>query len=146
MRLPSIALAVLLAAGAAYAAPPVAVSGAWARATAPMQDEGAVYLSLTSEAGDRLVSVSTPDASGAMLHRTTSGNGMSGMADMDDLDLPAGRTVRLEPRGMHVMLMGLKHPLVAGGVLDMALVFAKAGTVRVRVPVVPIGASGPAQQ
>jgi copper(I)-binding protein len=70
-------------------------------------------------------------------------NGMSGMSDMDALPLPAGKTVTLAPHGMHVMLMDLKHKLVAGQTVEVDLSFAKAPGIRVKAPVQPIGASAP---
>ncbi len=121
----------------------VTITGAWARATAPQQTAGAAYLTLTSPGGDRLTGVSSDAASMAMLHRSTSQGGMAGMDDVAVLDLPAGRPVTLAPRGMHVMLMDLRHPLVAGGRLGLTLTLARAGAVQVAVPVLPIGASGP---
>lgn len=135
------ALIVLLA--GAMGSQPVEITGAWARATAPGQDTGVVYLTITSRAADRLVALSSPEAGMAMLHATTQAGGMSGMADVDGVDVPAGEMVRLAPHGMHVMLMDLKHGLVAGGQIGLDLTFAKAGVVHVRVPVQPIGAAGP---
>ena len=134
--------ALLLPSAAAHAAP-VEVTGAWARATAPGQTDGVVYMVLTSDAGDRLTSAGSPESDMAMLHSTTQQGGMSGMQDMDGLDLPAHRSVALAPHGMHLMLMGLKHPLVAGEKLQLDLDFAKAGKMHVTVPVLPLGASGP---
>ncbi len=121
----------------------VQISGAWARATAPQQQEGAVYMSLTSPAGDRLTAVACPEAAGAMLHETMEHGGMSSMQDMDGIDLPPGQTVRLAPRGMHIMLVGLKQKLKPGDRIDVELTFSKAGHETVRVPVQPIGAAGP---
>jgi copper(I)-binding protein len=122
---------------------PVSVSGAWARATAPGQMDGVAYMTLASAAGDRLTGAVSPDAGMAMLHSTTQQGGMSGMQDVDGLDLPAGQEVALAPHGLHLMLMGLKHPLVAGEKLELELDFAKAGKMHVTVPVQPLGASGP---
>ncbi len=140
----SCALLVLLAGSVRPAwAQAVQVRGAWARATAPGQDTGVVYLSMTSPVADRLVAVSSPDAGMAMLHATTESGGMSGMTDVDGVAVPAGGTVKLVPHGMHVMLMDLKHGLVAGTEIGLDLKFAKAGVLHVHVPVQPIGAAGP---
>lgn len=127
----------------AFAQSPVAVHDAWARATAPGQTTGAVYMSLTSPAGDTLTGVSSPDAGAAMLHKTTQMNGMSDMSDMDNLPLPAGKKVTLAPQAMHVMLMDLKHPLVAGQNVEVDLTFAKSPGIQVKAPVQPIAASAP---
>jgi copper(I)-binding protein len=137
--------AVLACACAPAAAQPVRVGAPWARATAPLQDSAAAYMTLTSAQGDRLTGVASPDAAQAMLHRATHGGmaGMAGMADMDAVVLPPGRPVALAPRGMHVMLTGLKHPLAAGGTVVLDLIFDHAGRVRALVPVLPIGSAGP---
>jgi copper(I)-binding protein len=127
----------------AFAQSPVAVHDAWARATAPGQTTGAVYMSITSPTGDTLTGVSSPDAGAAMLHKTTQMNGMSDMADMESLPLPAGKKVTLAPHGMHVMLMDLKHPLVAGQSVGVDLTFAKSPGIHVDAPVQPIAASAP---
>jgi len=124
-------------------AAPIEVSGAWARATAPGQTDGVVYMVLNSAAADRLTSAASPDAEMAMLHGTTQKDGMSGMQDIESLALPAHKKVVLAPHGTHLMLMGLRHPLMAGATLEIDLVFAKAGKVHVTVPVQPLGASGP---
>jgi copper(I)-binding protein len=142
MRVAAVALS--LAAGMVLpAAAAVQVSGAWARATAPGQDEGAVYLSVTSTTADRLTAVSSPDAGMAMLHETTQMGGMSSMQDMDGVALPPGKTVTFAPHGMHIMLMDLKHPLTAGSVIGIDLTFEKAGTVHAQVPVEKTTATGP---
>ena len=138
-------LAILLAVNPAAAQPPinrprVEVSRAWARATAPLQDVTAAYFTVRSPAADTLIAITSPDASAAMLHTTTN---LGGMADMDALNLPAGQTIRLAPRGMHVMLMGLRHPLVAGGTLRLDFRFAHAGAAHVIAQVLPIGSAGP---
>ncbi len=119
------ASALLLAA----AAPGVSVTAPWARATAPRQKEAAVYLQITSP--------------NAMLHKSVTHGGMSGMEDMDGVPLPAGKTVSLAPGGMHIMLMDIPHPLTAGGQVHLTLHFAKSPAVSVMAPVLPIGARGP---
>ena len=119
------------------------VSAPWARATAPGQSAGAIYLTLTSVSADRLVSATSPDADMVMLHRSTEAGGMAGMQDVDGLDLQAGQPVTLAPHGLHLMMTGLKHPLVAGSYITIALRFRQSGSATYNVPVVPIGANGP---
>jgi copper(I)-binding protein len=57
------------------------------------------------------------------------------MREVDAIDLPAGREVRLEPGGLHLMLMGLKAPLKAGDKLSLTLRFERAGEVTLDVPI-----------
>ena len=47
----------------------------------------------------------------------------------------------LKPGSYHVMLMGLKKPLVAGQSIPLTLTFAKAGNISVTVPVQAMGAT-----
>jgi copper(I)-binding protein len=135
---------VLLAAapGISPTASAVAVTAPWARATAPQQKEAAVYLQMTSASGDTLQSIDSDDGM-AMLHKSVTQGGMSGMEDMDGVPLPAGKTVSLAPGGMHIMLMDIPHPLTAGEKVHLTLHFAKSPAVSVTAPVLPIGARGP---
>jgi copper(I)-binding protein len=154
MRHPVLVLSVLLT--AAMAAPgagaadaladataPVVVSGAWARATLPGHDDGVVYMTLRSPAGDSLMGAETGQAQMAMLHQSTSAGGMAGMTDVDSVPLPMGKAVTLAPNGLHIMLMGLKHRLKAGDTLHLTLHFARAADQTVDVPVRPVAAVGP---
>jgi periplasmic copper chaperone A len=133
----------LAATAAAHAAPLVAVSDGWARATLPHQDEGVAYLTLRSAGGDTLTGVDSPAAGMVMLHQSTQKNGVAGMEDMDSLVLPPGKAVTLAPGGMHLMLMDVKQSLKAGDTLHLSLHFSKAGDVSVDVPVLPVSVTGP---
>ncbi|WP_027255774.1 copper chaperone PCu(A)C [Leisingera aquimarina] len=122
----------------------VKVSAPWARATIIAGRPGAGYLSLTSETGDRLLSVSSPVAGEVMLHAVESGeNGVSRMVHLDALDLPEGETVTLAPGDMHLMLMQLTQKLEEGTNFPLTLTFETAGEITVEVPVLGIAATGP---
>jgi copper(I)-binding protein len=45
----------------------------------------------------------------------------------------AGQTLEFKPGGMHVMLMGLRKPLVAGTAYELDLLFEVAGARKVKV-------------
>ena len=49
------------------------------------------------------------------------------------LAIPAGHTTILKPRGYHLLLLGVKAPLVKGSTLPVTLTFEKAGSSRRRV-------------
>ncbi len=133
----------LLTSSAWAQTPSISVTHPWARATLPHQDEGVAYLTITSAAGDTLTGIETPDADMAMLHATLVQNGVSEMRDVNSVILVPGKPVLFSPNGMHVMLMGMKHPLVAGQTLHLTLSFQKAGQVRIDAPVLPVGTSAP---
>ncbi len=139
-KVPAIVLAGLLATGAAL--PPVRILHPWARATAPGQDTGAVYLTIAAAQPDKLLGVASPDAGAAMLHQTTHMGDMSSMTDMAAPAIAAGGTLALAPGGAHIMLTGLPHGLRAGDRVRLDLTFARAGVVHVEVPVQPITATG----
>ena len=54
--------------------------------------------------------------------------------------VPAGTTVALRPGGYHGMLMGLAAPLREGTSFEVALTFARAGTLTVPVEVLSVRA------
>jgi copper(I)-binding protein len=120
------------------------VSQAWARATAPGIDVGAVYLTIEGGArDDELVSASTTRAAMVHLHTVEESDGLAKMRAVDGVAVPASRRVVLAPKGTHIMLMGLVAPLVAGETFPLALRFASAGERSVTVVVRPAGADAP---
>jgi copper(I)-binding protein len=61
--------------------------------------------------------------------------GMMTMQEVDEIPVPAGETVSLEPGGYHVMLLDLVAPLEAGDTIEVTLTFAEAGEVVVEAEV-----------
>lgn len=131
-------LALLLAA-CSSPRPDVAVSDAWARATAAGQS-AAVYATLTNSGGDdALTGASTPRAGMAMVHLGETVSGVARMRHATSLAVPADGRLALAPGGSHIMLSGLTAPLVAGETFALTLTFAKAGSRSVTVTVVAPG-------
>ncbi len=115
----------------------MSTADAWAR-PASAGGESAAYLTITNtgSSADTLLSASSPSAASVELHQTmTDASGMTGMASMDGLAIPAGGTVTLEPGAGHLMIMGLTSDLAPGDTIDLALVFQTAGTVTVKAQV-----------
>ena len=138
----SVILAIALLASTQAAASEVTVSEAWARATAPGQHNGAVYLHITSRQDSRIVAVSTPAAEGATLHSTTNDKGVMKMRELDTLLLPAGQEVQLGAGATHIMLSGLKKPLVAGDSVPLTITIQftdkRRESVKVMATIVPL--------
>jgi len=133
-RLP--ALLLLTHAIAAHAAEPPAVSDAWARATPPGVDVGAVYLAIQGGGrDDRLVGASTVKATMTHLHEVVEGDGVAKMRSVDSVAIPAGQRVTFAPKGLHIMLMGLSAPLVTGQSFPLVLEFAESPAQTVTVTV-----------
>ena len=122
------------------------VSNAWARATPAKAENGVAYLTIRSPTPDRLVSVSSPAAKKAELHRMEMAGMVMKMRPLAGLDIPAGEPITLRPSGEHIMLMGLNGPLREGQSFPLTLTFEKAGAREVSVAIEKPGAAGPATQ
>jgi len=126
------------------AAEPPAVTNAWVRATPPGARTAAAYLTITSPApGDRLVGAATPAAGAVEIHTHVAEGGVQRMVRLAELERPAGAAVRLEPGGLHLMLIDLAMPLEPGFRVPLSLRFAGAGHVVLEVPVVDARAGAP---
>jgi len=104
--------------------------------TPPGARVGAVYLSITNRGvkPDSLLAVSSPIATTAEIHRSTSVHGVMQMRQVAALECPPGVT-SIEPGGLHIMLLGLTQPLVAGATFPLSLKFQDAGLLVIQVPV-----------
>jgi copper(I)-binding protein len=108
----------------------------WARATAQGQRTGGAYLEIDNRgATDRLLAVRGEVADALQLHSMALKDNVMHMREVDAIDVPAGAKVKLEPGGLHIMLVGLKAPLAAGSSFPLTLKFEKAGEVKVDVKV-----------
>lgn len=112
---------------------------AWARATPEGAPTGAVFgllVNLSAE-DDTLVSASTDAAEAVELHEVVMGAGdvMQMRPVEGGFAVGAGNYLELKPGGYHIMLIGLKQPLVAGETLDLTLNFEHLGEVTITVPI-----------
>ena len=110
----------------------LSVSAAWVPPTVPGQTVGATYMQLRSAQHATLVAVEADVASTAEIHQMTMEGDVMRMRRLDQLDLPAGRSVELSPGARHLMLVGLRHPLKVGDrvTLTLTLRLGNGGTVR----------------
>ena len=127
----------LAAAGSAAGTGALVVDGAWARASIGSAKVSAVYLAITNrgDATDRLLGAATDRARRTMIHRSVVENGVMKMRHVDAIEIPSGESVRLEPGGLHVMLVGVPAPLETGERISVTLVFERAGEMVLSVPV-----------
>ena len=122
------------------------VKDAWVRGTVAQQKATGAFFSITSAAGGKLVSVSSPAAGVVEIHEMKmDGSTMQMRALPNGLDLPAGKAVALKPGGLHVMMMDLKAPLAAGQTIAVTLVVegkdGKKETITVKALVKALGAA-----
>jgi len=113
------------------------VTEAWSRTTPPGIPMGVVYLSINNATAksDRLLKLKASVGSSAEVHRTEIVEGVARMREVSVLHVGVGERVEFAPGSMHVMLMGLKKPLVEGQTFDLELLFEVAGPRKVKVTV-----------
>jgi periplasmic copper chaperone A len=98
----------------------------------------AAYVTIVNKGdqADRLVSASCECAATTELHSMATKNGVMDMAEMKDgFVIAPGETLVLKPGGNHIMLLGLKVRPQDGSIVNMKLVFEKAGEITLAMPV-----------
>ncbi|MFD2112499.1 copper chaperone PCu(A)C [Thiorhodococcus fuscus] len=115
----------------------VEVADPYARAVPPGQPNSAVFMTLSNPSQqDRvLVGAESSVAETVELHTHIQADGMMQMRRIERIDLPAGQSVELAPGGLHVMLIGLQHPLDPEATIDLTLVFDDGDRMALKVPV-----------
>lgn len=119
--------ALLLAAALPAAAANVQVTDAWARATMPGQKVSAAYMTIRSDADAKLVGVSSVAVPRVELHEMKMDGEVMRMREVGTLALPAGKPVKLEPGGYHIMLMNLDRAIAAGEAVPLTLTIESGG-------------------
>jgi hypothetical protein len=139
----------LMAAGAQaadYDVGSIHIAQPWARATPKGASNGAGYMTITNNgtAPDRVTCASSDASAQCQVHTMSMEGGVMKMRPVEGgLEIKQGETVALKPSSLHVMFVGLKHPLEQGKMVEATLQFEKAGTVKVEFPIAAIGAAAP---
>jgi len=113
----------------------------WTRATPPGTKVAVGYLTLknTGKVKRELLKITSPVAQGVSLHQSSvDASGVSRMWPIGKLALAPGEVLRFEPNGRHLMLEGLRGPLVAGKRVAVTLVFEQESPVTVQLDVRPL--------
>ena len=118
-----------------YALGDVSVHHPWSRELPPVAPNGAAYFRVENGDGEpvRIVGASSPVADRAELHTHEMDGGVMKMRHVRAVEVPAKGAASFAPGGLHVMLIGLKKPLVAGESFPLILEFDTAGTIDVTV-------------
>ena len=104
--------ALLLAACGGGGSGVVTVTDSWASPTPPNAPTAAIYVQIENgtDSGDRLVNVSVDRCDAVELHTTNIDENRimrMRLAAPEALLIPAGKTLEMEPGGLHVMCIGL---------------------------------------
>lgn len=114
----------------------VTVNNAWARESTPLGTT-AVYMFVIPDekVSDRLIGARSTAAQSVEIHESRAEGNVMTMSRINGVDIEAGAPIEFEPGGLHLMVIGLKRPLKKGDTLPLELVFARAGTMKLNVPV-----------
>lgn len=124
-----------------WASDAVKIEG-WARASAGKARNGVVYLTIYNHTGviNHLLSVQTKIANRAAIHNHIMENGIMRMRQVKSVSIAKNSTLVMKPGGFHVMLIGLKRPLIEGEKFSLNLNFSDSGYAMVSVIVMSVGA------
>ncbi|UVL32515.1 copper chaperone PCu(A)C [Pseudomonas sp. B21-041] len=115
------------------------VDDAWVRATVPTQSASGAFMTLTADSDSKLLSVATSAAKIVQIHEMTMNGDVMKMGEVKSVALPAGKAVKLDPNGYHVMLMGLTGQLKEGETVPLTLIVENSKgekeTIKVKAPV-----------
>ena len=132
-------LALTLAANSwlAAAQPDIQIENAWVREAPPSARMLAAYMTLKNPADQDqvLVEVQSPAFSHVMLHRSEVIDGVARMIHLDEVVIPAGGSVQLEPGGLHLMMPAPETRLSAGDRVPLVLLFADGNQIEVQAEV-----------
>ncbi|MDE2423922.1 MAG: copper chaperone PCu(A)C [Betaproteobacteria bacterium] len=135
-----IAITILFTSLTLFSAPltaDISVVNIFARATAKGQDVGAVYLVLKNNTHSdiKFTGATTSIADQADIHIMEMEHNVSSMKHEGLLIIPAQKELQMLPGKSHIMLMGLKQPLVKGKTLTVTLHFENHPDLTVNVPI-----------
>jgi copper(I)-binding protein len=137
------ALVPMLAVTACTQPAPVQVQDVWTRDTVGNTANAAVFMTISSETPDRLLSAKAAIANKTDLMTMAGANGAMAMEYVKGIEIPANTPVTLNPSGLHVWLADLKQPLKAGQSFPLVLQFEKSGQREVTVKVIAPTAAPP---
>ncbi|MDD2833021.1 MAG: copper chaperone PCu(A)C [Methylotenera sp.] len=102
----------------------VQVDHAWAGETHAGQTVGAAYMNFLSKQDITLTHVESDLAKTVEIHSMSMENNIMKMRMLESLPIHAGKTAKLAPGGLHLMLFDLTKPLSQGDILHLTLTFS----------------------
>jgi copper(I)-binding protein len=141
-----IAISVILLSLVGSALAEVVVEDAWSRASIGITRPGAAYMKINNAGSETkvLIGLRTGLAMKPEVHLSSiDDKGVSSMLPAGEIEIAPGETIELKPGSLHVMLMGLRRPMVEGDTFFLTLLFADDNEITVKVPIFGIAARGP---
>ena len=121
------------------------VTEAWVRLPAVAGQPAAAYFTVHGGHGaKKLVRIESALAAKTEMHQSMAGmQGMTTMAPLDHVDVPADGTVTFKPGGNHVMLIGLDPVVKPGTAVPLRFGFADGTTAETEAKTVSAGQDAP---
>jgi periplasmic copper chaperone A len=116
----------------------ITIDHAWSRQSPMAADVAAGFMTITNSGGedDRLLKATATITGNVQLHDMKMTGDVMKMVELTEgIVIPAGATVELKPRSLHVMFLGLTAPPQEGDVIKGTLVFEKAGIAEIEYEV-----------
>ncbi len=121
----------------------IVIEHPWSRQSPMKADVAAGFMTITNTGAsdDRLVKASSEISAMTQIHTMKMEGDVMKMEELPDgIVIPAGGSVVLKPKSLHIMFMGVKQQVNEGEVFKGTLTFEKAGTVAIDYEVMGMGA------
>lgn len=120
------------------------VSDAWVRMAPATMKTHAAYMSVTNSGTEakQLIAASSENYAEVQLHLSSVTDGIATMQRMESIEIPAGKTVKFKPGGLHLMLMSGNAPLEEGKSVPITLSFRSGETVDIEAMVMTSAPDG----
>lgn len=121
------------------------VTEAWVRLPAVAGQPAAAYFTIHGgRSAEKLVRMESALATKTEMHQSMAGmQGMTTMAPLDHVDVPARGTVTFKPGGNHAMLIGLDPVVKPGTAVPLRFGFADGTTTEAEAKSVSAGGDAP---
>jgi len=115
----------------------IQIEGAWARPASEGRMSAAYFLITNfEESDDALISVESDVAQLVEVHESYEREeGMMGMREVPEVELPSESTVRFQQGGLHIMLIQVTRTLADGDTFELTLNFSNSESQTIEVPV-----------
>ena len=113
------------------------ISNAWSRALPATAKNTAVFLTVNNNTKDAITLTGghTDVAETLELHQHTHNNGVMQMRQLQTIDIAAGEKQQFSPGDYHIMLLGLKQPLLDGDNFELTLTTQRGINIKASVAV-----------
>lgn len=110
----------------------IEVKDAYARAVPPKLKNSAAFLEMNNNSKEEvfLLKATSAVAQKVELHEHVMNNGMMKMQEVEKIAIPAQASTMLKPGGYHIMLIGLKKPLLVGESISLELHYSNGDIVK----------------